>query len=75
MPTVKNREDYAGNIGQPIDAIAVYTDTGKVVKYRVHLKKDKKWLPYVSGFDINNKATGYAGIIGKEIDAIEIYLV
>lgn len=74
LPQVKNRTDYAGNIGQPIDAVAFYTDTGKTLKYRVHLKKDKKWLPWVTGYNVNDNANGYAGIIGKEIDAIQMYI-
>lgn len=74
LPAVANRQDYAGNIGQPIDAVAAYTDTGKTLKYRVHLKKDKKWLPWVTGYDVNNSANGYAGIIGREIDAIQMCL-
>lgn len=74
LPVVTNRQDYAGNLGQPIDAVAAYTDTGKTLKYRVHLKKDKRWLPWVTGYDVNNSANGYAGIIGKEIDAIQMYL-
>lgn len=74
LPAVKNREDYAGNMGQPIDAFAAYTDTGKTLHYRVHLKKEKKWLPWVTGYNVNDNANGYAGIIGKEIDAIQMYM-
>lgn len=74
LPQVTNRTDYAGNLGQCIDAVAMFTDTGKTLHYGVHLKKEKKWLPYVTGFNINDSGNGYAGIIGKEIDGIRIYL-
>lgn len=74
LPVVKNREDFAGLVGQPIDAIAAYTDTGKTLRYRVHLKKAKRWLPYVTGYNTNDNSNGYAGLLGNEIDAIEMYL-
>lgn len=74
LPEVKNREDYAGVFNKPIDAIMIKTDMGKKIHYSVHLKKSKRWLPFVSGYDKNDFSNGYAGIIGQEIDAIRIYV-
>ena len=74
LPEVKNREDYAGLLNKPIDAIAIRTDTGKTVKYAVHLRRSKRWLPFVSGYNTADSNNGFAGIIGKEIDAVKIYI-
>ena len=41
------------------------------VKYRVHVK-GSGWLGWITGYNINNSATGYAGN-GKPIDAIEAW--
>lgn len=73
LPEVKNREDYAGNLGQPIDAVAFRTDTGKTLCYVAHEKSSNRWLPPVTGYDINDSINGYAGNFGREIDAIKIY--
>ncbi len=72
LPEVKNRTDYAGIYNKPIDAVMFKTDTGKTVKYRVHLQRKNKWLPWVSGYNMADTNNGYAGIIGQEIDAIQI---
>lgn len=69
LPEVKNLEDYAGFTGAVTDA-AIRVSAGSV-KYRVHIKGGK-WLPYVTGCNINDAANGYAGN-GLEIDAIEVY--
>ena len=73
LPEVKNREDYAGNLGQPIDALALRTDTGKTLCYAAHEKDSGRWLPAVTGYDINDYKNGFAGNFGREIDAIKIY--
>lgn len=70
LSEVKNLEDYAGWKDSPITDIAVKVSTGSV-KYRVHVKGGN-WLPYVTGYDINESKNGYAGN-GKPIDAVEIY--
>lgn len=70
LSEVKNLEDYAGWKDSPIIDIAVKVSTGSV-KYRVHVKGGN-WLPYVTGYDINESKNGYAGN-GKPIDAVEIY--
>ena len=41
------------------------------VKYRAHIK-GRGWLPYVTGYDVNNFENGYAGD-DRVIDAVEIY--
>lgn len=74
LPEVKNREDYAGIFNKSIDALCIRTDTGKTVKYAVHLRRSKRWLPFVSGYNTADSNNGFAGIIGKEIDAVKIYI-
>ena len=71
LPEVKNRTDYAGLYNKPIDGFMIKSDT-KQLKYRVHLRKKNKWLPWVTGYNTNDSNNGYAGIIGQEIDAIQI---
>lgn len=72
LPEVKNREDYAGIFNKPIDALCISTDTGKTVKYAVHLRRSKRWLPFVTGYNTADSNNGYAGILGQEIDAVKI---
>ncbi len=43
--------------------------TSKKLKYRVYLRKSKKW---VTGYSTNDANNGYAGILGQEIDAMQI---
>ena len=74
LPEVKNREDYAGLINRPIDALMMRTDTGKKIKYAVHLRRSNRWLPFVSGYNSADSNNGFAGILGQEIDAIKIYI-
>ena len=69
LPEVKTPEDYAGFTGAVTDA-AIRVSAGSV-KYRVHIKGGK-WLPCVTGCNINDGTNGYAGN-GLEIDAIEVY--
>ena len=70
LPEVKNLEDYAGWENSPITDVAIKVDRGSI-RYRVHVK-GSNWLPYVTGYDINNSSTGYAGN-GRVIDAVEVY--
>ena len=69
LPEVVGRSDYAGILGYAITDIAIY---GRV-KYRVHLKREKRWLPWVDGknYNVYDYYNGYAGN-GSIIDAIEI---
>ena len=70
LPEVKNLEDYAGWENSPINDIAIRVDRGSI-RYRVHVKGGN-WLPYVTGYNINDSNNGYAGN-GKVIDAVEVY--
>ena len=72
LPEVVNRSDYAGIYNKPIDGLMMKTDTGKTIRYRVHLRRKNKWLPWVTGYNANDNNNGYAGIIGQEIDGIQI---
>lgn len=74
LPEVKNRTDYAGIFNKPIDAIMIKTDTGKTVHYAAHLRRQGRWLPFVSGYNKSDANNGYAGILGQEIDGIKIWL-
>lgn len=68
-PAVKNLEGYAGVVGIPITDVAIKFSTG-TCKYRVHVK-GSKWLPWVTGYNLNDDNNGYAGN-KKVIDAIQI---
>ena len=74
LSEVKNRADYAGIFNKPIDGLAMKTDTGKTIHYKVHLRRQNKWLPYVTGYNTSDSNNGYAGILGQEIDAIQVYI-
>lgn len=69
-PAVKNLEDYAGVVGIPITDVAIKFSTGSY-KYRVHIKGGK-WLPWVTGYNLNDDNNGYAGSFGKSIDRLQI---
>ena len=70
LPEVKNLADYAGWENSPIVGLAIKVSRGSV-KYRVHIK-GRGWLPYVSGYNINERDNGYAGD-NSVIDAVEVY--
>lgn len=70
LPEVMNLTDYAGWENSPITDIAIRVDKGSI-KYRAHIKGGD-WLPFVTGYDINDINNGYAGD-GRVIDAIEVY--
>lgn len=63
-------ENVTSYNNEEVTNIAIKVDKGSI-KYRVHLKKGK-WLPYVTGYNINDVKNGYAGN-DKVIDAIQIY--
>lgn len=69
LPQVKNLEDYAGWKNDPIIGVAIKVDNGDI-KYQVH-ERGRHWLPYVSGYDINNGISGWAGD-NRPIDCIRI---
>ena len=68
---VENLVDYAGWQNSPITALAIKVDKGSI-KYRVHLK-NKGWLGYVTGYNVNDIVNGYAGNGKDVIDAVEVY--
>lgn len=68
-PAVKNLDGYAGSVGIPITDVAIKFSKG-TYKYRVHIKGGK-WLPWVTGYNLNDDNNGYAGD-KKVIDAIQI---
>lgn len=70
LPEVKNRTDYAGIYNKPIDGWMIKADFP--IKYRCHLRRKNKWLPWVTGYSTKDSNNGYAGIIGQEIDAIQV---
>jgi hypothetical protein len=70
LSEVKNLEDYAGWENSPITGLAIRVDKGSI-KYRVHIA-GRGWLPYVTGYNINDIFNGYAGN-GSIIDCVECY--
>ncbi len=67
---VKGLSNIAGRAKQAISGVAVKVSEGNI-RYRVHLLNGD-WLPWVTGYDINDDINGYAGIKGKVIDAIQV---
>ena len=66
-----NRGSGKGNVGIFGKAITGLRVSGGL-EYRVHIKS-RKWLPPVTGNDINDDTNGYAGAQnGDEIDAVAI---
>lgn len=70
LPAVKNKEDYAGVLGDAMDGIAVKISTGTVT-YSVHTVGGK-WLGAISQYNLNDSANGFAGILNKPIDGVMI---
>lgn len=71
LQEVKNLDDYAGYENSPITGLAIKVDKGSI-RYRVHLK-GKGWLPFVTGYNINDFSNGFAGDGISVIDAVEVY--
>lgn len=67
---VKGLSNIAGRSKQAISAIALKVSKGSI-RYRVHLLNGD-WLPWVTGYNINDGKNGYAGIKEKVIDTIQI---
>ena len=59
----------AGNRGEKIIGIAIKASSGSV-RYRVHIVGGS-WLPYVTGYNLNDYDNGYAGN-GNPIDLVEV---
>ena len=60
---------FAGNY-KAISCVAVRDPN---IKYRVKIKSNQRWLPWVYGknYNLNDKENGYAGIKGQIIDEME----
>ena len=69
LPVVKSFNNYAGNLPNDIDAVAIKSNK---YKYQVHLKNSNRWLGYVTGYNTKDSNNGYAGNIGETIDAIRV---
>ena len=67
---VKGLSNIAGRNKQAISAIAIKVSRGKI-RYRVHLLNGD-WLPWVTGYNINDNRNGFAGIKEKVIDAVQV---
>ncbi len=76
LPWVKNYDDYAGNIGQAIDAVQMklLDVDGYEVQYRVSPTNSKRWYGWCKG-TTDATGDGYAGVFGKPIDVIQIKIV
>ena len=72
LPEVMNHNDFAGIKGVPITAIAIRSTAG-TVRYRAH-ETGGGWLPWVTGYDLNDLKNGYAGR-GKPLDAIQAVII
>ena len=71
LSEVKNLEDYAGWENSPIIGLAIRVDKGSI-RYKVHIK-GRGWLPFVTGYDINDFNNGFAGDGINAIDCVECY--
>lgn len=67
---VKGLSNIAGRKKQAISAVALKVSRGKI-RYRVHLLNGD-WLPWVTGYNINDNRNGFAGIKEKVIDAVQV---
>lgn len=70
LPPVTNLLDYAGWQEDPVIGLAIKVNKGSI-KYRVS-PKNKPFLPYVTGYNIEDYEQGYAGN-NTPIDRIEMY--
>ena len=74
LPWVQNDSDYAGNIGEAIDAVQMVLEgvDGYQVQYRV--SAGGRWYGWCTGLT-DKSGDGYAGVFGKAIDRIQIKIV
>ena len=63
-----NSNGYAGINNKAMTALMAKPTRGSL-KYRVHLLKEKRWLPWVTD------NTDYAGNYGEQIDAVQMQLI
>lgn len=69
LPPCKSYNEYAGNLGNNIGAIAIKSTK---LKYRVRLQKSKRWLGWIIKYDLKDFNNGFAGNLNEPIDAIQI---
>ena len=76
LPEVRDRRDYAGNLGKPFDRVMVRAASGRTVHVQAHVggKLFGRWLPAVTGYDVNDHKNGYAGNKGQAIDGLYIWM-
>ncbi len=67
----ENDDGFSGIPCNGMSAFAVKVDKGSV-KYRAHMLGGD-WLPWVTGYDINEHDNGYAGDGTNAIDGCQIY--
>ena len=67
---VKGLSNIAGRPKQAISGVAVKVSEGNI-RYRAHLLNGE-WLPWVTGYNIDDDVNGYAGIKGKVIDGLQV---
>lgn len=72
LPKVKDREDYAGNIGNSIGGFQLITNGGGITKIRAHILGGS-WLEEVTDGAFGSRDNDYAGIKGRSIDAVVIW--
>lgn len=70
----ENTNGYAGVSERAMTALMAKADKG-VLRYRVHLLEENRWLNWITGYSTSDKRGGYAGNIGKAIDAVQMELV
>lgn len=70
LPEVKNLNDYAGLLDDPIVDIAMRVDEG-YIKYRGHSVSGKQFA-FVDGYNVNDYKNGYAGNDKDILDTIEV---
>ncbi len=76
LPWVTDDTDYAGNIGQPFDAVQMQLigADGYEVQYRVSSTAATKWYGWCTGLT-DATGDGYAGVFGKAVDCIQMKIV
>lgn len=70
QPEVKNLNDYAGFLNDPIVDVAMRVDKG-YIKYRGHSVSGKQFA-FVDGYDTKDYYNGYAGNDKDALDTIEV---
>lgn len=73
LPEVVNNTDYAGIEGDPFVAFACKRADKGAIKYRCSTTATNGFLPYVTGYDVNDFNNGYCGDGVTPLDEIEIH--